>query len=50
MHHVKLKDNSTFGYGDGDFTIHVSGCCDHLGHVTWTIYIIFHHGNISVRK
>ena len=43
MLHAKFQDHRTSGSGEEDFlkvfTIHGHG--SHLGHVSWTIYIIF---------
>ena len=42
IQHTKLRGNRSTGTRGEDFlnvfSLHVYGCCGHLGHVTWTIY------------
>ena len=43
MLHAKFQDHRTSGSGEEDFfkVFTIYGHGDHLGHVTWTIYINF---------
>ena len=42
MQHAKFQDHRTFGSGEDLFKVFtIYGRGDHLGHVTWTIYINF---------